>query len=143
MLLPARTIKYIDALNRAGDRFDYWKWLQRVREEEATQAEHVSPIITSGEPTIPEIDNLIDTPDRRTALMPSEPGVVTRPATVSRPLHRINHEAIADTPETRLRRRLEKVRNAWDKFQASRTRDAVYLYLEAVFTIVGHYKLRR
>ena len=42
MLLPARTVKYIEALNREGDRFDYGKWLQRVREEEATQAEHVS-----------------------------------------------------------------------------------------------------
>jgi hypothetical protein len=36
MLLPARTVKYIDALNREGDRFDYLKWLQRVREEEST-----------------------------------------------------------------------------------------------------------
>ena len=67
MLLPARTVKYIDALNREGDRFDYWKWLQRVREEEATQAKHVSPLITSGEPTPPEIDNPTDTPDRRAA----------------------------------------------------------------------------
>ena len=30
----------------------------------------------------------------------------------------------------------------WDDFQASRTRDAVYGYLEAVFAIVTHYKVR-
>jgi hypothetical protein len=38
---------------------------------------------------------------------------------------------------------LEKIRDAWDDFQASRTRDAVYGYLEAVFAIVEHYKVRR
>jgi len=35
------------------------------------------------------------------------------------------------------------VRNAWDEFQASRNRDAVYGYLERVFAIVEHYKVRR
>ncbi|MGO9847958.1 MAG: hypothetical protein ACLPKT_15590, partial [Methylocella sp.] len=63
MLLPARTVKYIDALNREGDHFDYRKWLQRVREEEAAQAKYVTPLITSGEPTKPDIDNLSDPPD--------------------------------------------------------------------------------
>jgi hypothetical protein len=143
MPLPDRTVKYIDALNREGDNFDYLRWLQRVREEEATQAEHVSPLITSGEPTTPEIDSLTDTPDRRAALMIPGPGVVTRPATVPRPLRRINHEAIADTPNARLRRRLEKVCDAWDEFQTSRARDAVYPYLTAVAAIVEHYKARR
>jgi hypothetical protein len=46
-------------------------------------------------------------------------------------------------PKARLRRRLEKVSDAWDEFQASRARDAVYGYLEAVFAIVMHYKVRR
>ena len=32
---------------------------------------------------------------------------------------------------------------AWDDFQASRARDAVYGYLEAVFATVAHYKVRR
>jgi len=143
MLLPARTVKYIEALNREGDRFVYWEWLQRVREEEATQAKHVPAPITSGEPTTPEIDNLIDTPDRRAALMPPEPDVVARPTTVRRPLFRGNHEAIVETPGTRLRRRLGKVRAAWEEFQASRARDAVYGYLEKVYAIVEHYAVRR
>jgi hypothetical protein len=71
------------------------------------------------------------------------PGVVKRPATVRRPLRRINHEAIADTSEARLRRRFEKVCDAWDEFQTSRARDAVYGYLEEVSAIVEHYKARR
>jgi hypothetical protein len=107
------------------------------------QVKHVPSLITSGERTTPEINNLIDTPDRRAALMLPGPGVVARPATVPRALRRINHKAIADAPEARLRRRLEKVCDAWKQFQASRTRDAVYLYLEAVFVIVEHYRARR
>ena len=69
--------------------------------------------------------------------------VVARPATVRRPLRRANHEAIADTPNARLRRRLEKVRNAWNEFQSNRARDAVYPYLAGVAAIVEHYKARR
>ena len=46
-------------------------------------------------------------------------------------------------PKARLRRRLEKICDAWNDFQASRARDAVYGYLEAVFAIVEHYKVRR
>jgi hypothetical protein len=38
---------------------------------------------------------------------------------------------------------LERISSAWDHFQASRTRDAVYGYLEAVFAIVKHFKVRR
>ena len=143
MLLPARTIKYIDALNREGDRFDYLMWLQRVPEEEATQAEHVSPLITSGEPTKREIDSLTDTPDGRAALMLPGLGLVTRPATARRPLRRNNHEAIANTPKVRLRRRIEALHDTWHKFQSDRARDGVYRYLEAVFAIVEHYKSRR
>ena len=41
------------------------------------------------------------------------------------------------------RDRLEKIRDAWDQFQASRARDAVYGYLEALFVTVKHYKVRR
>jgi hypothetical protein len=33
--MSPRTAKYIEALVREGDSFDYDKWLKRVREEEA------------------------------------------------------------------------------------------------------------
>ena len=39
-LLSPRTAKYVAALIRQGDNFDYFKWLQTVREEEA-QAKQV------------------------------------------------------------------------------------------------------
>jgi hypothetical protein len=56
---------------------------------------------------------------------------------------RPHRQAKSPTPKARLRRWLEKIRGAWDDFQASRARDAVYGYLEAVFAIVTHYKVRR
>jgi hypothetical protein len=59
------------------------------------------------------------------------------------PKARSHHAPRNKTPKGRLRGRLEKVAHAWDDFQASRARDAVYGYLEAVFAIVEHYKVRR
>jgi hypothetical protein len=56
---------------------------------------------------------------------------------------RSRDEPAGKTSKARLRRRLEKIREAWDDFQTSRARDAVYGYLEAVFAIVEHYKVRR
>ena len=38
---------------------------------------------------------------------------------------------------------LERISRAWEDFQASRTRDAVYGHLDAVFAIVEHYRVRR
>jgi hypothetical protein len=52
-------------------------------------------------------------------------------------------KALHNSSVTRITRRLEKVRDAWNAFQASRARDAVYGYLEAVFAMVQHYKVRR
>jgi hypothetical protein len=51
--------------------------------------------------------------------------------------------AKSQTPKARPKRWLEKVRCAWAEFQASRARDAVYDYLQAVFAIVMHFKVRR
>jgi hypothetical protein len=56
---------------------------------------------------------------------------------------RQSHRASSKTSEIRIRQRLEKVSDAWDVFQASRARDAVYGYLGAVLAIVEHYKRRR
>ena len=35
-MLSPRTAKYVAALIRQGDNFDYFKWLQKVREEESS-----------------------------------------------------------------------------------------------------------
>jgi hypothetical protein len=94
---------------------------------------------TSGKVRAVEIDPPIGTPDcrkaspNRTRLAKPRPGGV--PRSYREPLH--------STSVTRITRRLEKIRDAWDDFQASRTREAVYGYLEAVLAIVEHYKMRR
>jgi hypothetical protein len=58
-------------------------------------------------------------------------------------LRQTGHADGDEASEARIRRRLENVVHAWDEFQANRARDAVYGYLEAVFAIVAHYKVRR
>jgi hypothetical protein len=39
-----------------------------------------------------------------------------------------------------LKQDLARVTSAWDSFQASRSRSAIYLYLNAVFTLVAWWK---
>jgi hypothetical protein len=58
---------------------------------------------------------------------------------VSRPIWRLHREGTSKGSK----RWLKKIRDAWEEFQASRARDAVYGYLEAVFGIVEHYRTRR
>jgi hypothetical protein len=139
-LLSPRTANYVAALIRQGDNFDYFKWLQKVREEEG-RAKQIPPTFTSGKIIASEIDPPIGTTDCRSASLNSGPAPMTRAAPL--PKARSHNEPRNKTPKARLRRLLEKVRDAWDDFQASRARDAVYGYLEAVFAIVEHYKVRR
>jgi hypothetical protein len=109
---------------REGDNFDYCEWLKRVREQEAEATKAVS---ASGELNVARIDDSI-----KTKLKP-----------FPRALRWPHRQAKSQTTKVRLRHWLEKVRSAWDDFQANRTRDAVYGYLEAVFAIVMRYKVRR
>jgi hypothetical protein len=138
--LSPRTANYVAALMRQGDKFDYLKWLQKVREQES-QAKQAPATFTSGKIIAPEIDPPIGTTDCRSASLNSGPAPMTRAAPLSKA--RSHHEPRNKTPKARLRRRLEKMRDAWDDFQTSRARDAVYGYLEAVFAIVEHYRTRR
>ena len=69
--------------------------------------------------------------------------LLTRAAPIPKALRPPHRASKYQTAENRLRRRLEELRHAWDEFQASRARDAVYGYLDAVFAIVKHYKVRR
>ena len=71
------------------------------------------------------------------------PAVVCKSVPIARWSSRANHRPKTETPATPLRRRLERVSAAWDRFQANRARDAVYGYLGAVFEIVVHYRVRR
>jgi hypothetical protein len=53
--MSARTAKYVEAMIREGDDFDYDKWLKRVREEEA-DAKQAEATGSSGELAAAEIN---------------------------------------------------------------------------------------
>jgi hypothetical protein len=140
VLFSPRTANYVSSFIREGDKFDYCTWLQGAREEEA-QAKRAAAAFTSGALVSAEIGNSVSKCQCRGAWPNSGPAPMTRAAPLA--VARSSREARNETPRARLRGRLEKVRDAWDDFQASRARDAVYGYLEAVFAIVEHYKVRR
>jgi hypothetical protein len=140
VLFSPRTANYVSSFIREGDKFDYYTWLQGVREQEA-QAKGAAAAFTSGALVSAEIGNSVSKCECRGAWPNSGPAPMSRAAPLA--VARSSREPRNETPSARLRGRLEKVRDAWDDFQASRARDAVYGYLEAVFAIVQHYKVRR
>jgi hypothetical protein len=138
-LISPRTAKYVEAMIRED--FNYNKWLKKAREEDA-QAKQILTAFTCHDVIAAQVDNPINMSGNRDAGRSASLRLVPetlRTLIASRP-HR---QAKNQTPRARLRRWLEKVRDAWDDFQESRTRDAVYGYLESVFAIVMHYKVRR
>ena len=140
--MSPRTAKYVEAMIREGDSFDYSKWLKRVRQEEA-KAKQAEATWTPGELAAAEIGKPISTPDGQQARPTPPLRLMTKAVRVPRALRGPHRQAKSPTPKARLRRWLEKVGRAWHEFQASRTRGAVYGYLEAVFAIVAHYRVRR
>jgi len=140
--MSARTAKYIEALTREGDNFDYDQWLKMIREEEA-QAKQILTAATPRDVVAARADHPINTSDSRDARPSLSPVLISKLARNPRALRRPHRQAKSKTTKARLRRWLESISNAWDDFQASRARDAVYGYLEAVFAIVEHYKVRR
>jgi hypothetical protein len=134
--LTPRTANYVAALIRDGDNFNYCKWLERVREKEARAKERRQSFLQSNVPE--KIENQVDCRE-------ASPNVRLFNGRVPIPIGmtRSRRQTLHNTSVTRITRRLEKVRDAWNAFQASRARDAVYGYLEAVFAMVQHYKVRR
>jgi hypothetical protein len=134
--LTPRTANYVAALIREGDNFDYCRWLLQVREEKAQAKEYPQTVFRRSVPE--EIETRVaggeTSPNGR---------LFNGRAPISIGMTRSRRQTLHSTSVTRIARRLEKVRDAWDNFQASRVRDAVYGYLEAASAIVEHYKVRR
>jgi hypothetical protein len=141
-LMSARTAKYVEAMIRQGDSFDYDSWLRKVREEEA-QAKQLSAASDSGHAgAAGQIGNSVSKSANRDALPRSVPALLSR-MPVPRVLSRYARKMSDKQPNARLRRWLGKVQVAWHEFQVNRARDAVCAYLQAVFAIVIHFKVRR
>jgi hypothetical protein len=111
--------------------------------ERKAQATQVLTATTCREVVAARVDDPINTSDSRDTRPSLGPAPTSKPAFSPRALRRPLRQAKSKTPKARHMRWLEKIRDAWDDFQASRARDAVYAYLEAVFAIVEHYKVRR
>jgi hypothetical protein len=131
-------VSYIDALIREGDKFDYSKWLQRVREGEA-QAKQGPATFISKYLVAAEIGNQTGASD---GIWPNAK-LMTRATPIPMALRQTHRAPKSKTPKARLMEWLKRISSAWDDFQASRMRDAVYGYLDAVFAIVEHYRVRR
>jgi hypothetical protein len=141
-LMSPRTAKYVAAMVREGDNFDYNEWLKEVRQEEA-QSKQVLAASVSGEFVSPQIGSRLGPPINWAAQPSASLPLMTKTVPVPRATSRSTRKLRDNTPKARLRRWLEKVGRASHDFQASRARDAVYGYLEVVFEIVMHYKVRR
>ena len=141
-MLSPRTAKYVDALIREGDNFDYRKWLRWVRDEEA-QAKQFPATCFLGELPPSEVGDSTNTPDLRDVRAISVSVLHAKSPSTARSVHRSDHKAQGESPQDRLRRRLIRVSDAFDEFQGSRVRDAVYKYLAAVFDVVVDCKGRR
>jgi hypothetical protein len=131
-LMSPRTAQYAEAMMR-DDSFDYDKWLKSVREEEA-EAKQVSAGVRSGD---------VDPANRAGSSNNQLPAFMVKAVPAPRATRRSTFKLRDNAQKARLGRWLEKVRVAWDHFQANRARDAIYDYLQAVFAIVMHFKVRR
>jgi hypothetical protein len=141
-LMSARTVKYVEAMIRQGDDFNYDNWLKKVREEEAQAKQHSAAPSSGQAGAVGQIGNPVSKSANRDAPPRSAP-LLLSPIPVPRVLSRSARKISGKEPKGPLRRWLDKVQVAWHEFQANRGRDAVYDYLQAVFTIVMHFKVRR
>ena len=141
-MLSPRTANFVETMIREGDEFDYRRWLRQVREEEA-QAKQVPAAFSWGKSAARETVELTNTPDRLDAWGNTGPALPIKTSPIPRPTYRSDHKATGESPKDRLRRRLMRVSDAFDEFQESRVRDAIFKYLSTVFEVVEHYKGRR
>jgi hypothetical protein len=134
-----RIANYVAALIREGDNFDYCKWLEQVREKEA-QAKELRQAITE-RTSSKEMGVAVSTLRGREAW----PNGRLYSGYAPIPIRTIDsrRKTLRSTSDMRITRRFRKVCDARNDFQANRACDAVYGYLEAVFAIVQHYKIRR
>jgi hypothetical protein len=135
-MYTGRTAKYVEAMIKEGDKFDYAEWLSRVQQEDA-KLKSTHPL-------------QLDAPTPTESNQAKDPAVP--PASIKGPdaWHGANHGPDPwasgadaaysvkedDRSQKSIRQRLGDVCNAWDLFQENRARDAIYRYLGAVFWTV-------
>jgi len=137
-MLTGRTAKYVEAMIREGDDFDYYRWLRGVQQEDA-RLKSVA-VSTPVQPIVPRPETVQNPGEFKD---PETADTAKHKSVVRRTIQQVGHcTKSIDKPKKSIRQRLGDVCNAWDDFQETRDRDAVYGYLRAVFSIVKHYNGR-
>jgi hypothetical protein len=111
-MLSGRTAKYVEAMIREGDDFDYRKWLRRVQQEEAgfkTAVAPAAPVTLKSDhcPIAAQVPDALE--NLGTAGNDKRAQARSREA-IPRSVPRANTE----TPKKSLRQRLVDVCHAWD-----------------------------
>jgi len=123
---------------REGDDFDYYRWLRGVQQEDA-RLKSVA-VSTPVQPIVPRPETAQNPGEFKD---PETADTAKHKSVVRRTIQQVGHcTKSIDKPKKSIRQRLGDVCNAWDDFQETRDRDAVYGYLRAVFSIVKHYNGR-
>ena len=137
-MLTGRTAKYVEAMIREGDDFDYYRWLRGVQQEDA-RLKSVA-VSTPVQPIVPRPETAQNPGEFKD---PETADTAKHKSVVRRTIQQVGHcTKSIDKPKKSIRQRLGDVCNAWDDFQETRDRDAVYGYLRAVVSIVKHYNGR-
>jgi hypothetical protein len=142
-LMSARTAKYIEAMIREGDDFDYDTWLKRVREEEAEAKQLSATSVLDQQLVSAQLGLQLGATHDQHVWPRRTPAYIAKPVRVARAIGGTIQDLRGKAPKPRLRRWLETIQVTWQDIQASRARDALYDYLRAVFAIVMHFKVRR
>jgi hypothetical protein len=107
-LMSPRTVKYVEAMIREGDNFNYYEWLKRVREEEA-QTKQTEAARTRRDVVADEVGNAVNTCVGRNANQPSlAPPPIGKPGLNLRSIRWRHRQPKSQPPKARLRRWLEK-----------------------------------
>jgi hypothetical protein len=136
-MLSPRMADYVQALVREGNSFDYRKWLAGVRNDEAPKEpvekmESASIVVGNGPG---EIAARVRTADVGRS--------VARPTSGEAVIRLTAHRSPSDRRSKRkYEKRLKLVRAAWERYQGTRERDAIYGYLKVVYSLVAQAKAR-
>lgn len=140
-MYSGRTAKYVEAMIREGDNFNYQEWLDRVRLEEARQ--RAAQDAPHGRSSALELSSSESAP--RSLVSDKGPKAPTpenddwHTLRMMGPPVPANKLKDAEPPRGSLQQKLGDVCDAWERFQENRDRDAVYDYLREVFSIVRGY----
>jgi hypothetical protein len=141
MLPSEMTLRYLEAVDREGDNFDLQRRLKRVREEKA-RAKVPSATSTLALQGLNDDTEFVVVP-RPTPSGPPKPSSATKVLLSAKGLHRTAYVAHSADQRDHLKNELIKVCEAWDDFQTSRDRNAVYRYLRSVYSVVRRCRSRR